>query len=91
MRYGPRAILKRRLDGSRSCSPPLIRAAPTLIDMPVNLSLVDFEELVAEALDSIPDDLAAHIENVAVQVQDWPNHSQTHAPTGACCSASTRV
>ena len=50
--------------------------------MPVNLSLVDFEDLVAEALDTIPEDLAAHIENVAVQVQDWPNRSQTRGHRG---------
>ena len=29
-----------------------------------------FEELVGEALDAIPDDLAAHMENVAVFVED---------------------
>ncbi len=29
-----------------------------------------FEELVAEALDRIPDELGAHIENVAVVVED---------------------
>ena len=50
--------------------------------MPVNLSLVDFEELVAEALDSIPKELADRIENVSVQVQDWPNPSQQRAHRG---------
>ena len=44
--------------------------------MPVNLSPVEFEDLVAEALDSIPEDLADHMENVVVEVQDWPNPGQ---------------
>jgi predicted Zn-dependent protease with MMP-like domain len=44
--------------------------------MPVNLPLVEFEDLVVEALDSIPKDLAVHMENITVEVQDWPNPSQ---------------
>jgi predicted Zn-dependent protease with MMP-like domain len=60
----------------------LIRAAPTLIAMPVTVSLAEFEDLVAEALDSIPDDLARHMENVAVQVQDWPTRSQQQGHRG---------
>lgn len=35
-----------------------------------------FEELVAEALDSIPEELAKYMENVAVVVQDWPTVGQ---------------
>jgi predicted Zn-dependent protease with MMP-like domain len=35
-----------------------------------------FEELVAEAMDSIPDELARHIENVALVVADWPTPEQ---------------
>ena len=50
--------------------------------MPVNLSLDDFEDLVAEALESIPRELADHIENVAVQVQDWPSPSQQRGHRG---------
>jgi predicted Zn-dependent protease with MMP-like domain len=50
--------------------------------MPVNLSLAEFENLVAEALDSIPEDLADHMENVAVHVQDWPTRSQQWAHRG---------
>jgi predicted Zn-dependent protease with MMP-like domain len=37
-----------------------------VIDVPLDR----FEELVAEALDSIPDELADRMENVAVQVHD---------------------
>ncbi len=36
-----------------------------------------FEELVADALDAIPTELAKHMENVAVVVEDWPNPEQT--------------
>lgn len=50
--------------------------------MPVTMSPAEFEDLVAEALDSIPEDLAAHIENVAVQVQDWPTRSQQQGHQG---------
>jgi predicted Zn-dependent protease with MMP-like domain len=35
-----------------------------------------FEQLVADALDSIPDDLAEAVENVAVLVEDWPTPEQ---------------
>lgn len=32
----------------------------------------DFEALVAEALDSLPDEFLARMENVEVTVEDWP-------------------
>jgi len=35
-----------------------------------------FEVLVAEALDALPDDLAAAMDNVAVIVEDWPSDEQ---------------
>jgi predicted Zn-dependent protease with MMP-like domain len=35
-----------------------------------------FEELVADALDSIPAELGRHMENVAVVVEDWPTTEQ---------------
>ena len=35
-----------------------------------------FEQLVADAIDSIPDDLASQMENVAVLVEDWPTDAQ---------------
>lgn len=44
--------------------------------MPIAVTLERFEELVAEALDLIPDELAERIDNVAVVVQDWASPSQ---------------
>jgi predicted Zn-dependent protease with MMP-like domain len=44
--------------------------------MPMEMSLTEFESLVAEALDTIPAELASYMENVAVIVQDWPTPSQ---------------
>jgi predicted Zn-dependent protease with MMP-like domain len=35
-----------------------------------------FEELVADALDSIPDGLAEQMSNVAIVVEDWPRPDQ---------------
>jgi len=42
----------------------------------VHISRDRFEELVADALDAIPPDLAAHMENIAVFVEDWPTPEQ---------------
>lgn len=50
------------------------------------LPLERFEELVAEALESIPDELWAAIDNVAVLVEDWPSPVQqgkTRLPPGS--------
>ena len=44
--------------------------------MPVAVSDERFEELVGEALDSIPDELAQHMDNVAVFVREWPSPEQ---------------
>lgn len=44
--------------------------------MPVEVSRERFDELVAEAIDSIPAELARHIENVAVVVQEWATPAQ---------------
>ena len=44
--------------------------------MPIAVTLERFEDLVAEALDLIPDELAERIDNVAVVVQDWASPSQ---------------
>lgn len=41
-----------------------------------------FEELVAEALDTIPAELATHIDNVAVVVEDWPTPAQQQGQAG---------
>jgi predicted Zn-dependent protease with MMP-like domain len=35
-----------------------------------------FEELVADALDTIPPELASEMENVAVLVEEWPADAQ---------------
>lgn len=39
----------------------------------MNMSLQDFEDLVSEALDAIPGDIAKHIENVGVFVEEEPD------------------
>jgi predicted Zn-dependent protease with MMP-like domain len=41
-----------------------------------------FEAMVADALDSIPDELADQLENVAVMVQDWPTAAQLDGRSG---------
>lgn len=41
-----------------------------------------FEQLVAEALDSIPAELAVEMENVAVLVEDWPSAAQLAGRAG---------
>jgi predicted Zn-dependent protease with MMP-like domain len=43
------------------------------------LSSTQFEELVQAALDTIPDELWAAIDNVAVTVADWPTAQQRAA------------
>jgi len=42
----------------------------------VEVSEQRFESLVADALDDIPQELAAAVENVAVVVADWPTDVQ---------------
>jgi predicted Zn-dependent protease with MMP-like domain len=42
----------------------------------VHVSRRRFEELVADALDSIPVQLAEQMENVAVLVEEWPTREQ---------------
>lgn len=41
-----------------------------------------FEELVADALDQIPEQLGRAMENVAVCVADWPTPAQLHGVHG---------
>lgn len=50
--------------------------------MAIKVSRERFEELVAEALDSIPEELAEYMENVAVVVQAWPTTSQQEPNSG---------
>jgi len=44
--------------------------------VPVQLSEPEFEELVADALDSIPEALGRQMQNVAVTVAEWPSAEQ---------------
>lgn len=41
-----------------------------------------FEAMVADALDSIPEELAEQLENVAVIVADWPTAAQLDGRSG---------
>ena len=50
--------------------------------MSEKVSIERFEELVSEALDTIPDELSRHIENVAIVVQDWPSAAQQSNHSG---------
>ena len=45
-------------------------------DVPSNVGRERFEELVQEALDSIPEELWRHINNLAVTVEEWPTRAQ---------------
>jgi predicted Zn-dependent protease with MMP-like domain len=38
-----------------------------------------FEELVALALETLPDEIAARIDNVDIEVQEWPTREQARA------------
>jgi predicted Zn-dependent protease with MMP-like domain len=42
----------------------------------MDVSRERFEELVADALDEIPPELASEMENVAVVVEEWPTPAQ---------------
>jgi predicted Zn-dependent protease with MMP-like domain len=42
----------------------------------VEVSRTEFERMVGDALDEIPDALATEMENVAVMVDDWPTAAQ---------------
>jgi predicted Zn-dependent protease with MMP-like domain len=48
----------------------------------VEVSEERFESMVADVLDSIPEELAAQLENVAVMVQDWPSSVQLNGRRG---------
>lgn len=41
-----------------------------------------FEELVADALDEVPDELWEEMENVAIVVEDWPTPEQVASHPG---------
>ncbi len=40
------------------------------------LSLEEFEQLVADAVSSLPVDILERMENVAITIQDWPTRTQ---------------
>jgi len=42
----------------------------------VLVSRARFVELVADAIDEVPEELAVEMENVAVVVEDWPSRAQ---------------
>jgi predicted Zn-dependent protease with MMP-like domain len=42
----------------------------------VEVSRGEFERMVGDALDEIPDALASQLENVAVMVEEWPSREQ---------------
>lgn len=42
----------------------------------MEVSLARFEDLVADALDEVPEALAVEMENVAIVVEDWPTPAQ---------------
>lgn len=48
----------------------------------VEVDRLRFEQLVAEALDSIPEQLGRMMDNVAVFVEDWPTRRQLAGHTG---------
>jgi len=50
--------------------------------MPIDVTRERFEDLVGEALDSVPDELVKHMENVAVVVADWPTPAQQRNHAG---------
>jgi predicted Zn-dependent protease with MMP-like domain len=49
----------------------------------VEISPDEFDELVADALDEIPSELADELDNVVVMVEEWPTAAQLDAVGGA--------
>ncbi|MDY7102807.1 MAG: metallopeptidase family protein [Actinomycetota bacterium] len=50
--------------------------------MAIDVDTERFEELVADALDSLPDDIAERLDNVWVKVEDWPSRAQLRGRRG---------
>jgi predicted Zn-dependent protease with MMP-like domain len=48
----------------------------------MELSRGQFEDLVADALDSLPENLGRAMDNVAVLVEDWPTSEQLGGRSG---------
>lgn len=49
---------------------------------PVELGVEEFEQLVADALDGIPEQLGGVMDNVVVVVEDWPTEEQLEGCEG---------
>ena len=49
---------------------------------PVNRPTLDFYQLVERALDGLPPELSELLDNVAMVVEDWPDHSARSASDG---------
>ncbi|MEZ4617086.1 MAG: hypothetical protein R2867_16480 [Caldilineaceae bacterium] len=54
-------------------------------ETPERISLERFEDLVEEAIESIPDALWENIDNLAVVVEEWPRGSNR---PGLVCAAT---
>jgi predicted Zn-dependent protease with MMP-like domain len=50
--------------------------------MPIYIDDDAFEHIVAEAIEQVPDELAQHMENVAVFIQEWPTAAQRRGYRG---------
>lgn len=53
-----------------------IRRRRAYVHTVVEVSRSEFERMVGDALDEIPDALASEMQNVAVMVEDWPTPAQ---------------
>jgi predicted Zn-dependent protease with MMP-like domain len=49
---------------------------------PVTRPTLDFYQLVERALDGLPPELSELLDNVAIVVEDWPDHSALNASDG---------
>lgn len=47
--------------------------------MPVRMSPAKFDELVVQAVESLPDEIREKLDNVAIMVEDYPTRSQLRA------------
>ena len=61
---------------------PLFNGGSTARLLAVEIDLERFEQLVADALDSIPEELGRVMDNVAVFVEEWPSQDQLAARRG---------
>ena len=57
-------------------------AVPMAVAMPVTVTRDQFEQMVADALDSIPPELGDAMDNVVVVVEEWPTPEQLDGRPG---------